>query len=556
MTDTHDVVIIGGGHNGLVAGCYLARAGLDVVVVEQREWLGGMTTTMPLVDGAPDHLLSPGAYENVYLRASGVADELGLARFGYGELDSAGWAWLGPGGESLVFHRSVEQTVREIASFSRRDAARYRELVDAGVRILAIQDRYLGRHPKHPGIGTIAAGVRALVGDRRVRALLASALTTSAVDAIASTFESEPIRGALVSASTIALPPVLDGSAVGILASSLLHHKGAARPVGGMGGLVAALERCLHHHGGGIRLGSQVTSIRTGSLGRAEQIELDDGTVLKAKRAVLAACPPQLVASLARDALDPVIASRVRAAPANAAGVGCLTISVALSGQIELPHHAPNLPGFDLRRPTLFGGSFEDVVRGCEQSARGEIPDVTTWCMAIFSAVDPSQAPAGQDVAQLYAPTPVAPRDGVESQRDTATRRLLASICDVAPSLETLEIGRFVETPADLEARTGAINGCIYHVDHLPTRMGALRPALGAGGYRTPLAGLYLGSAGCHPGGGVSGLPGKLSAQTIIKDLRWKPTEPHRSSAPHSTQLQRQPSPPSVPEPKHAVASR
>jgi phytoene dehydrogenase-like protein len=170
VTASHDVVIVGGGHNGLVAGCFLARAGLDVVVVEQRDWLGGMTTTLPLVDDAPEHLLSPGAYENVYLRASGVADELGLSRFGYRELDSAGWAWLGSGGESLVFHRSVEQTVSEITRFSRRDALRYRELVDAGVRILAIQDRYIGRHPKHPGLKTVAAAARALVGDRRVRA--------------------------------------------------------------------------------------------------------------------------------------------------------------------------------------------------------------------------------------------------------------------------------------------------------------------------------------------------------------------------------------------------
>jgi phytoene dehydrogenase-like protein len=83
-----------------------------------------------------------------------------------------------------------------------------------------------------------------------------------------------------------------------------------------------------------------------------------------------------------------------------------------------------------------------------------------------------------------------------------------------------IEVGRHVETPADLEQRTGAVNGCIYHVDHLPTRMGPLRPALGAGGHRTPLPGLYLGSAGSHPGGGVSGLPGKLCAAAVLADAR------------------------------------
>ncbi len=513
--DHHDVVVIGGGHNGLVAGCYLARAGLDVVVVEQQPWLGGMTATRPFIDGLPEHLLSPGAYENVYLRASGVAEELELRRHGYREVDAAGWAWLGDDGESLVFRRSVDATVREIARFSRADATRYRDLVAAGTKILAIQDRYLGRHPSRPGLGTIAAATRGLVGDRRVRALLASALTGTAAEAIESTFESAPLRGAFVSAGTILLPPSVEGSAIAMLASSLLHHKGAARPVGGMGGLVASLQRCLHSHGGRTLTGRAATAIHSDS-GRADAVELDDGTVLRASRAVVAACPPQLVPGLAGVALDAAVAGRLRAAPANATGVGCLSVNLALSGRLRLPRHERS--DVDLRRPTLFRGAFEDVVDACEQSARGEIPERTTWCTAIFTAVDPSQAPAGHDVAQLYAPTPVAPRGGWDATRDEAADRLVAAVAAAAPALPGLELGRFVETPADLSARTGAVNGCIYHVDHLPTRMGPLRPAYGAGGYRTPLAGLYLGSAGSHPGGGVSGLPGKLCAATVLGD--------------------------------------
>jgi phytoene dehydrogenase-like protein len=103
---------------------------------------------------------------------------------------------------------------------------------------------------------------------------------------------------------------------------------------------------------------------------------------------------------------------------------------------------------------------------------------------------------------------------------------LLGTAQEAAPGLESLEIGRYVETSEDLAERTGAINGCIYHVDHVPTRMGPLRPAVGAGGYRTPLAGLYLGSAGCHPGGGVSGLPGKLCAETVLKDVGARGAQP------------------------------
>lgn len=512
----HDVVVIGGGHNGLVAGCFLARAGLDTVVVEQRDWLGGMTTTLPLVDGCPDHLLSSGAYENVYLRASGVADELELARFGYREVDSTGWTWLGAGGESLVFTGDVDATVRDITRFSRADASRYAELVAVGTRILALQDRYLGRHPRRPGLGLIATAARTLVSDRRVRSTLLAMLTGTAADAIGSMFESEPVRGALLGTGTILLPPEVDGSATVILASSLLHHKGAARPIGGMGGLVAALERCLQSHGGQAVTGSAATAIGV-SGGRARSVQLADGTVLEASRAVVAACPPQRVPDLAGDALDGTVAARLRAAPANSAGVGCLIVNLALSGRLELVRNAR--PDIDIRTTACFGGTFEQIVDGARQAARGLVPDVTTYCLAVFTALDPSQAPEGQDVCQLYAPAPVAPHGGWDAHRSEAARRLVDEVTLAAPSLPSLELGRHVETPADLAARTGAVNGCIYHVDHLPTRLGGLRPALGAGGYRTPLAGLYLGSAGCHPGGGVSGLPGKLCAATVLRDL-------------------------------------
>jgi phytoene dehydrogenase-like protein len=214
------------------------------------------------------------------------------------------------------------------------------------------------------------------------------------------------------------------------------------------------------------------------------------------------------------------VAERIRHAPGNATGVGTLTVSVALRGRLELPlHQAARPDGLDLRQPTIFAGSFEQILAAGAQAARGEIPDHTPLCLAIFTALDPSQAPDGQDVAQLYGPAPVSPHGGWAGSRDQAANGLVSAVARFAPALESLELGRYVETSEDLAARTGATNGCIYHVDHLPTRLGPLRPAVGAGGYRTPLAGLYLGSAGCHPGGGVSGLPGKLCAQTVLRDL-------------------------------------
>jgi phytoene dehydrogenase-like protein len=303
-----------------------------------------------------------------------------------------------------------------------------------------------------------------------------------------------------------------------MLSTSLVHQNGAARPVGGMGGLVDALERCLRAHGGDVSLGTAAVAIHPRS-GCAGTVELEDGRLAHAGRAVIAACPPQLVPDLAAE-LDAAVAERLRSAPANATGVGALTVNLALVGRLELPAHQAHRADFDLRRPTLFHGSFADVIGACEQCARGRLPDTANWCLAILTAIDPSQAPEGQDVAQLYAPAPVAPDGGWAAQRVNAAARLVAAVGVAAPALTELEIGRYVETPSDLSDRTGTINGCLYHVDHLPTRMGPLRPAFGAGGYRTPLPGLYLGSAGSHPGGGVSGLPGKLCALTVLADGR------------------------------------
>jgi phytoene dehydrogenase-like protein len=514
-----DVIIVGGGHNGLVAGCYLAKAGLRVLIVEQASWLGGMAASRAFVPEAPDHILSPGAWENVYFRAGGVGEELALHEFGHRDLASAGWAWLGDNGESVVLQASLSKTVADIRRFSTKDAATYADLTEAGIKILKIQDEYGLSHPKRPSLATVANAVRAMSGGRRIRSLLGSLLTTSAADGIEALFESEALRGVFAGTGAILAPLNVDGSAIALLAPSMIHHHGAARPVGGMGGLVAALQRCFEAHGGQVRLSSEVADIRMTSPAGGV-VELTDGTVLHADRAVIAACPVQRLPDMVGDALPADIAERLRHAPANSTGLGTFTVNAALSGRIEFPHHQVNRADVDLRRPAIYMGTLEEVVAAGEQSARGELPDRTTFCLGILSAIDESQAPPGQDVVQLYGPAPVRPDGGWDKWRGEAERRLLDKVSQAAPDFVDLQIGNYVETAEDIAHRTGAENGCIYHIDNLPTRIGPLRPAAGAGGYRTAIPDLYLGSASCHPGGGVSGLPGKHCAAAVLDDLR------------------------------------
>jgi phytoene dehydrogenase-like protein len=520
--DTYDVVVIGGGHNGLVAACYLARAGQSVLLVERHSRLGGMALSAPLIESAPDHMVNPGAYENVYLRAGGVVEDLGLRRFGYREVDSVGWAWLGNGGESLLFRASVEQTADDIARFSKRDASAYRELIAVALKAVELQGYYASGPPGRPSLGTVAAGLRMMAGNRKLRSTLAGLMTGTAAEAILSTFESEQMRGAFASIATILGAPTAEGSALALLGTSSLHGAGAARPIGGMGGLVLALEKCLTSYGGTARTGVAASEIHHDAH-RATAVALSDGTTVTARHAVVTAIPPQRVPDLTGNALPAALTERLRAAPANAGGVATLTVNLALSGRLELPEHQPSRADVDLRQPALFTGTFDGVMTSCVQSSRGELPTHASWWCTIFTAMDPSQAPSGQDTAQLYGPVPVAVAGGWDQRRDEAATSLIEQVGSVLPAVHELEIARFVETPEDLTRRTATVNGCLYHVDHLATRMGPLRPALGAAGYRTPLKGLYLTGAGFHPSGGISGLPGKHAAAAVLRDIGHRP---------------------------------
>lgn len=512
-----DVVIVGGGHNGLAAGCFLARAGQSVLVLEKEPRLGGMAMSAPLIPEAPNHLVSPCAFEDLFFRISGVAQELNLVHYGFREYESDGWAWLGADGDSLLIQRDIEATVADIARFSRADAQRYRELMDVTFRCVNIFYGYLTSHPTNVDLRSLASWTRSLVTDRKLRNTLADMCTANAVDTIAGTFESEAVQS--IFANTILGSPFADGNGFTLMNTTLLHRTGIGRPVGGMGGIVAALARCLADHNGQIRTSAEVVQITTAS-GRTTGVELADGSYVKARRGVIAACPPQALPRIVGDELKPRVAARLKSAPDDAWGIGQLTVTIALDQNVELPLHHSRRTDVDLRRPTLMTGTLESITRAATDSMAGRIPTDIPWWGTIFNSVDPSQAPVGQDVIQLYSPmTPSKPSRGWAECRKAAAQEL---VDQAQPVLTTKlsELGRYIETPADRAQRVGTNNGCIYHVDFLPTRVGPLRPALGFGRYRTPVEGLYISGVGTHPPAGVSGLNGKMTAQALLKDAQ------------------------------------
>jgi phytoene dehydrogenase-like protein len=517
-------VVIGAGHNGLVAACYLARGGRRVVVVEAAPQAGGMTTSGPFIPAAPGHTVHPCAVDVIFMRASSIAADLDLARHGFRTVDpDPSYAYLHPDGASITFWRDPARTASDIRRFSPADARAYLEFVDVLDAVLGAGLPLMRTELRRPSPRELVRTARSVLGRRRHLRAMVGLVTGSAELAVAERFEHPVVVSALTALAAGAGPIDGDGSGLGHLLAALLHRVGVGRPLGGMQALTDALVACLAEAGGRVSLGVAVEEILVEN-GRAGGVRLADGTVLTS-RAVLAACDPKTALGLLPDGtLDRVTRARVAHVPANAAGAGAMTVSLAVSGRVELGRHQ-RPDGVDLRRPALLMGTAEDVSSSFQAAQRGELAPAPYFWGAITSACDPSQAPPGQDVLYLFAPAmPLHPPGGWRETSSAAEKALLARAGEFFDGVEEREIGRWVETPEALARRTGAHNGCVLHVDFGLLRSGPLRPALGLGGYTTPVGGLFLGGAGSHPGGGVSGIPGQLAAGRVRRHLESGPS--------------------------------
>lgn len=517
-----NVVIIGAGHNGLVASCYLAKAGYKIVVVEAQKNVGGMTSSGPFIKSAPDHIIHPCAVDTIFIRTSGIIEDLDLKNHGFSTIDhDPSYAYLAPDGESIALWRDPAKTADEIKRYSPADARAYLEFSNILAALLDIALPMMCTDSRKPAFKAILSMVRSSISNRRLLGKLGALAFGSADQAVAEYFEHPFVIAALLGIAGGAGPIDADGSGLGHIITALLHKVGAGRPVGGMQSLSDSLKRCLCKYGGTVVTGTPVEEILVEN-GRAEGVQLTDGRVVTAD-CVLAACDPRTALGrlLPDDALDRRIKARVEHIPANARGVAPMKVDLALKGKVEISKHQKlRKDHVDLRKPALIIGTADDIRSSFTSSIRGELtPDLYFWA-AIPTACDPSQAPEDQDVLYLYPPAvPAHPKEGWQAFREKAEKTIISKASLYFDNLDSLEIGRWVETPVDLGARTGAYNGCVTHVDFALLRSGPLRPAWGLGGYETPIKGLFLGAAGSHPGGGVSGIPGKLASKRVSKYL-------------------------------------
>jgi phytoene dehydrogenase-like protein len=522
---TRRALVVGGGHNGLVCAAYLARAGLEVTVLERRPIVGGACVTEELW---PGYRVSRAAYVLSLFRPV-IAEELELERHGLRLLPRVPSS-ITPlaDGRALVLGESPRSDFAEIEQFSRRDAERYRRYETWLEGIAAAVEPLLDHGPPHAWSADDANAARWMrVARVGVDLLRASGVTRAtrlmfgpARALLEEWFESEPLRATLATDAIIGAfaPPSARGTGY-VLFHHCMGRAGGRRGVwayvaGGMGVLSEALAAAARAAGAKVRTSAEVVAIRSANR-RACGVALANGETIDADFVLSGADLPR-TASLVD---DPVLRRRFPATDQRSPVVklnlalGALPRFRARGGE-SLP-----LSGTIHLGPTDLDG----IERAFAAAAAGEVPDVPVVELTIPSVVDSSLAPPGKHVASIFAQyAPVLPAGDARWPvvRDAMRDRVLAAVESLAPgftaSIEHLEV---LAAP-DLEREFGLTGGNIFHGAMRPGRMLLRRPSSRLAPYRTPLPGLWLCSSAAHPGGGVMGAPGRNAARELLASLR------------------------------------
>jgi phytoene dehydrogenase-like protein len=520
-----DAIVIGAGHNGLVAANYLIDAGLDTVVLERGARIGGMTRSDYAIPQAPQHLINHCAVDPVFWPQSRAAQELELHRFGLEFVDvDPGFVYLDPDGASIAFFRDPQRTAADIRRFSVPDARAYVELAELFEAICDVILPMFSTNPLRPDPSALLQTVRGALRHRGQLGEIGGFLAGSGREAIAERFTHPLVRNALNTASACLYPSSFPGSTIQMLILAFVHRFGCPRPVGGTQKLPDALAARFTVRGGAVLTDAQVAEITVGD-GRATGVRLTDGREIRARHTVLGSCDPHqlLTELLPSGTLQPRLERRAAAIPANGLGWGQLKLDIACSGQLDLSRFTRERDdAADLHAASHLIGTEDGLERAYRRAAAGLLPAVEDigFYNTIPTGADPSQAPEGQDTLYLIAITsPADPEGGwTARKRKRAVDDVIERAGEFYGGLAELELGRSSFTNAEMAAEVGAASQA--HVDWVMNRMGPLRPARGFAGFSTPVDGLYLAGAGSHPGASVTGTPGYLGAREAIRDLR------------------------------------
>lgn len=521
----YDVAIIGAGHNGLTAGCYLASEGKRVVVIEALDKAGGMCNSGYTLPEAPHHMIHPCALDLMSLRVHPmVPDELELARHGFcQERMLPGYVFLHPDGSSLVFGSSPEETAAEIRRFSEHDADAFLELMKIVYAFVDMALPQMRADPARFNFGAKMKSLAALLKNIKLKPEIMALMGSPAYTTIMERFEHDVTRSALCCLLGAAGPIANEGSGIAFALLGFVQRFGLGRSIGGMQNLSNAFVSRFKEVGGELILSTRVEEI-VSEARKVEGVRLADGRILGAKAVIGAIHPKPALEMVTSGEIERKWLTRVALAPANSQGAAPVKVDVALSGQISYKRHESlRTDGVSFRKSGIILGTAEGVIDNFRCAARGEVSKMPYQWITAPTGMDPSQAPEGQDVAYLYpVAMPVNPTQGWDAIRDDVAQMLIDQASEYMDGLKEFEIARNIDVPQDWEARYNVHNGCVVHIDTLATRSGGMRPAAGLGGDTLPVEGLYFGGAGIAPGGGVNGLPGRITAARVSRYLRKK----------------------------------
>ncbi len=508
-----DVVVVGAGHNGLVAACYLAREGLDVEVVERDTVAGGAVST---VQPWPGYRVDRGSSVHVMVRHTGIVDDLGLD-LTYQDLDP--WAFAPFPDGNLEFFVDLARTCESIAALcGPADADAYAAFVDDwGERNRRVFEAF----QQPPTLGRLGRALWGL-GKGSPGLELARQFLQPGDALLDAHFRDERLKTALAWLGAQSGPPTHEVATADLVGwNTVMHRLAPGHPVGGSGALSQALAARLASYGGSVRLGDGAARI-TCAGNRVNGVVTESGEHVAARHVVAACHVLTTVGLLGDDALAADTARRVRVGN----GIG-MAVRLGTSA----------LPGYPGAGPAAHRG-MQLLCRSREQlrGAHGEFcagrpPSDPPVLVMALSALDDTLAPPGRHTVTLWGqwhPYALSTGEDWAAVGEREGQRLVRAVESYAPGFAQTVEHVWVQTPRDIEGTFGMHRGNVMHVEMGLDAMFALRPLPEWAAYRGPRAGLYLCGASTHPGGGVFGASGRSAARALLRDRRPRWLRPAR----------------------------
>jgi beta-carotene ketolase (CrtO type) len=534
--ETYDAIVIGAGHNGLVCAAYLLKAGYSVLLLEKRSVPGGAATTEEAIpDLAPGFKFNLCAIDHEFIFHAPIIEELELYKYGLEYLHCDPHTFCPhPDSKYFLAHKSLAKTHAEIAKYSQHDADNYLEFIKYWSQLLNAIAPWFNVPPqsilklaKNYGKQNLL-DILFIAGSKNKALDFIRNMITSPEDLLNEWFDTEIVKAPLARlAAEIGAPPSQKGITAGLMMLAMRHQLGMARPKGGTGALTAALVKLVTSLGGKILTEQMVKEVIIDDHQRAIGVKVTKGEEYRAKKAVISNIDVQrlFLQLVEPEAIDSKLRNRVERRIVNN-NETILKIDCALS---EVPRFtAYDRDNLDhLIGTILIADSVAHVEQAHSLANMGQIPDSNpSMYLDVPSVLDSTLTPEGKHTLwiEFFAPYQIAGKEGTglngtgwtDELKNQVADNVLAKLTEYAPNIKNTIIARRVESPAELGERLGSYKGNYYHLDMTLDQMIFLRPLPEIANYTTPIKNLYLTGAGTHPGGSISGMPGRNCARVFL----------------------------------------